>query len=1337
MNPIASLPLRRRSLLSALLLLFSLSPVQGQDVYHTITNFAGSGTQVSADGTGPAASFNTPVGIAVDASGNVFVADYNSNKIRKITPAGVVTTLAGSGISGNVDGVGTAARFNSPAGIALDGSGNLYVADSSNHTIRKVTPNGTVTTFAGSGSQGSTNGTGTTASFYLPKGVAVDPSGNVIVADFGNHKIRKITPSGAVGNVAGSGSLGNTDGTGAAASFNYPNAVAVDGNGIIYVADTGNHRLRRIAAGGVVTTWVGSTQGFAEGQGGFAKFNNPYGIAADSAGNVFVADTYNHAIRRIIPGQITMHVAGGSGEGDATGYGYAAKFKYPQGLAVAPNGTLYISDTKNHRIKKGVLLPSQTITFPTLPDRVYGDPPFNVTASSSSGLAPAFIVESGPATLSGSLLTITGTGTVTVEASQSGNANYSPAPTVSRQFSVTPASQTITFNPLDNKTYGDAPFPVTATSSSGLPVSFSISVSSGPATVSGNTITLTGVGTVTVRATQQGNGNYNAAPDVLRSFDVAKGSQTISFNPIPHRLFGKNTVSMSATATSALQVSYSVVSGPATLSGSTLTITGPGVVTVKAAQAGSTKYLPAPDVTQSFTVFPNTTAPSGLALSKRWFYDNSSLNTVIGALSAVDPDAGDTISYSLVSGTGSTDNAMFNISGGQLRTDSTAFNYDTKRKAYIRVRAADTAGQFTEYELVLDLVDATPWAKFDPKNSFPQAPSYVNVIFQLKDNSNPARGINLPADLFEQTNDIFQVKENGTTISQPESFLQVNKIEQVPAVVRTILLLDTSTSVGANLATIKTAAKSLVDSMFDQQEIAIYSFSSSNTMVQDFTAKTPAGQAALKTAIDGITLGSPTTNLYGSAYAMLRLSKWVEQFDDKGIKTGFLVVLTDGEDTTGEKTLQQAMDERNIQKKQIFTVGLGASLNPTALKDLGNAGYYPVADVGQLAQTFGQIQESILDTANSFYWLNYASPKRGNAIRNLTISLKNNTNTGAFSTLPTTFNSDGFSDVAAGIRINRKSYKPEGDIDPIGVKIAKDKASVTRAFTMLGVYGAPNFTWQIADQTLATLTPSAGNGENVTITPIGNDGTTTLTVTDTVNFFTKSINLTIGSGVALPSQSISFAALGDRIPTSPPFTLTATASSGLPVSFAVVSGPAFLTGNTLTLTGTSGTVNLRASQAGNASYAIAPPVNRSFMVAPAANLASSWASSQGLSGGNAAMTARPYGDGVENTLKYAFNMKGNGPDVSVLAPNGSSGLPLITLDKSGPQPLLSVEFLRRKGSGLTYTPQRSTTLGGFTTMTGTPVVTPINDQWERVKIQEPALQTTTPKGFARVLVTLP
>ncbi len=256
-----------------------------------------------ANGNGTSASFYYPYGVAVDSTGNVYVADTSNSLIRIIGSGAAVSTLTGqAGVTGSLNGPATAALFSYPSGVAVDSSGNIYVADTDNHFIRKFLPGGDVTTLAGqAGVTGSSNGPGSASSFYYPNGVAVDSSGNVYVADTSNSLIREIAPDGTVSTLAGqAGVTGSMNGSVASASFSFPDGVAVDNYGNVYVADTGNQLIRKITSG-TVSTLAGQagTVGHADGTGTGASFNYPQGIAVDSAGNVYVADTGNSLIRKI------------------------------------------------------------------------------------------------------------------------------------------------------------------------------------------------------------------------------------------------------------------------------------------------------------------------------------------------------------------------------------------------------------------------------------------------------------------------------------------------------------------------------------------------------------------------------------------------------------------------------------------------------------------------------------------------------------------------------------------------------------------------------------------------------------------------------------------------------------------------------------------------------------------------------------------------------------------------------------------------------------------------------------------------------------------------------
>lgn len=254
------------------------------------------------NGADTVANFNKPFSVAADASGNLFVADAGNNVIRKIASDGMVSTFAGTGVAGADDGT-TQATFNSPLGVATDQAGNVYVADYGNDIIRKITADGAVTTIAGKpGVSGSADGPDTTARFNLPESLAVDASGNIYVADNGNNMIRKITPGGVVSTLAGNGAAGKANGNGATASFNSPFGIAVDATGNIYVADAGNNMIRKITPDGTVSTFAGSgVKGAGNATGTQATFNTPAGLAVDAQGNVYVADENNNLIRKITP----------------------------------------------------------------------------------------------------------------------------------------------------------------------------------------------------------------------------------------------------------------------------------------------------------------------------------------------------------------------------------------------------------------------------------------------------------------------------------------------------------------------------------------------------------------------------------------------------------------------------------------------------------------------------------------------------------------------------------------------------------------------------------------------------------------------------------------------------------------------------------------------------------------------------------------------------------------------------------------------------------------------------------------------------------------------------
>ena len=339
-----------------------------------VTTLAGwPGSSGSANGTGRAARFALAGGLRPDNNGNVYVSDSSNYTIRKVTAAGVVTTVAGTpGTSGSTDGPAATALFAGVGGVAIDPAGNLYVADSGNFTVRKITPAGIVSTLAGvAGSRGEVDGTGSAARLFDPQNLAVDAVGTVYVADGMGDVVRKITAAGVTTTIAGTPlTSGSADGTGGAAMFDDPTGISVDEFGNIYVADAGNDTVRKIAPGGVVTTIAGSAQkaGSADGTGAAASFNGPAGVGVDSSGNVYVADLGNNTIRMVNPSGFVVTVAGQAGDADSVdGLATNARFSSPGDVCVDNSGIVYVADAGNSTIRRIIPGMDEVPTFTAQP----------------------------------------------------------------------------------------------------------------------------------------------------------------------------------------------------------------------------------------------------------------------------------------------------------------------------------------------------------------------------------------------------------------------------------------------------------------------------------------------------------------------------------------------------------------------------------------------------------------------------------------------------------------------------------------------------------------------------------------------------------------------------------------------------------------------------------------------------------------------------------------------------------------------------------------------------------------------------------------------------------
>jgi sugar lactone lactonase YvrE len=378
-----------------------------------VSTFAGNSYSYT-DGIGTSAAFRDPYGIAVDKWGSLYVTDYGNHRIRKISSSALVSTIAGGGTAAYIDGFGTSARFNNPIGVAVDGSSNLYIADSNNHCIRKITPSRVVTTIAGSGTTGQgslLDETGTNARFNRPTGIAVDSFGTVAyIVDYGNNRVRKvILATGVVSTLTGNGAIGYLDNSADTSKVVSPPGIVLDPAGNLFIGDSYNNRIRKITPSGAISTYAGSTtfglndNMYPEG----ANFFSPGGVALDSSGNLYVADAWNQRIRKISPEGAVVTIAGSGNSGQDGGFengvGTVAKFNRPYGIAVDTSGNVYIADSANNRIRKITITPRLPGPLPVC-DSSWHHIALTYTGSFSTNTLTAYIDGSSVASTSATFI---------------------------------------------------------------------------------------------------------------------------------------------------------------------------------------------------------------------------------------------------------------------------------------------------------------------------------------------------------------------------------------------------------------------------------------------------------------------------------------------------------------------------------------------------------------------------------------------------------------------------------------------------------------------------------------------------------------------------------------------------------------------------------------------------------------------------------------------------------------------------------------------------------------------------------------------------------------------
>jgi sugar lactone lactonase YvrE len=419
-----------------------------------VTTFAGTSLPGFANGPAATAKFLSPRDVAFDGTGNLLVLDNGNSRIRKIDASGNVTTFAGSGTRGLVNGPALSAQFESLSGIAVDDAGNVFVSDSLNNVIRKVGLSGTVTTFAGKKTPfaGSfSDGGPTAARFDGPQGLAFDQSGNLLVSDSSNFRIRKVDPNGNVTTLAGTGTYGTLNGASNVAQFSGALGITVDSTGNVLVADVDANQIRKIDSSGNVTTLAGSgTRGFADGPGATAQFKNPYDVEADGLGNVYVADGNNNRIRRIDSSGNVTTLAGDGTYGFADGGAALAQFKFPTGIALDGN-SLFVADYSNYRVRRVDASVSETTTttttaVPSTTSSTTAVPVTTTSSSSSTTAVPVTTTSSSSSTTAVPVTTTTSTTAVPVTATSTTSTTSTtavPASTSTTTVAETSTSTTV------------------------------------------------------------------------------------------------------------------------------------------------------------------------------------------------------------------------------------------------------------------------------------------------------------------------------------------------------------------------------------------------------------------------------------------------------------------------------------------------------------------------------------------------------------------------------------------------------------------------------------------------------------------------------------------------------------------------------------------------------------------------------------------------------------------------------------------------------------------------------------------------------------------------------
>lgn len=1151
------------------------------DTSGNISTIAGTGTGTFGgdNAAATAARVNSPQGVAVDTAGNVYIADTSNNRVRKIDTSGTISTVAGNGTGGYLaDNVSaTSTRINAPRGVAVDSLGNIYIADTSNNRIRKVA-SGTITTFAGTGtaSFSGDGGAATSATIRAPQALTLDSAGNLYIADTTNHRIRKVNTSGTITTIGGSGSAGYSGDGGAATSakVSSPAGIAVDSSGNVYVGDTGNLRLRKIDTSGNISTAAGTGSATYGGDGGLAtnaQFTNPQQIVFDGAGNIYVSDSGTHRVRKIDTSGVVTTIAGtgAAGYSGDSGPATSAQLNTPLGIALDSSGNLYIADGNNNRIRKvdtggtiTTVAGDGTGTYggdngPATSAQIFG--PFGVAVYGTD----LYITDTGnnrvrKVNASGTITTIAGTGA----ANFSGDNGLATSATFNTPLGIAINSAGDLFitdysNGAVRKITAATGIITTVAGNGangyggdgGAATSAQLNSPRAVAVDSAGNIYITDTTNSRIRKVDTGGTITTIVGDGNAAFSGDGGLPSAAQVSTPQAITVTSSGNIYIGDTGNRRFRVISEAPPAITSASTASATYGSVFG---------------GFTLSASNFPTSFSASGLP-------SGLSLNTSTGVISGTPTQAGTfpvSVSATNVSGAGSASTLTITVAKVALTaTGVTAANktYDRTTSASLNTASAALNGLVLGDSLTIDASGASA-AFADANVGSGKAVTVSGLALSGSAASNytltqptgvtatiSAKGLTISG--VTASNKTYDGTTAATLVSSSASLIGVALGDTVSINASGASGVFADASVGATKTVTATGFA------LSGADASNYSLTQPSGITASITAKalTVTGLSASNKAWDGTTSATIT----GTASLSGVVAGDVGNVSLSGSAVG---------------TFSNA------------NVGTGKSVSISGLTLSGSAaGNYTLT----LPTTTANITAATAIVTLSNLSANYDGSAHGAAVSTAPSGLTVDVTYAGASTLPT--NAGNYAVVAT---VNDAHYSGSASGTLVINPISQTITFGSRALTV----GTP-----------VTLNATASSGLPVSYSLISGNATlvgSSLTANDAGAIVVRASQAGNGNYLAATpvdvtfnsaklSQTITFGALADKNAADPAFTLSASASSGLPVSFALVSGPAALSGSTVTLTGSPGTVTITASQAGNASYDAAPDVTRSFAVGAA------------------------------------------------------------------------------------------------------------------------------------------